>query len=249
MIGRGASLDVRMDVGWGFLPGDGSAVNWAAEGGHLDIVKRLVAAGAKADIYAKKPAWFGTGGTPVVMGSGFQPPRRRQVPHGHSRRGRRLMGTAGADDAGSAEGVPGWDAFLCACERSAMDVARHFMLREGFSATRKNRHGLAPIHRAALGESEPVMALLREKGADLDAVDPRGWAPLHFAAEQKLKKSAVWLRKNGASLNARNKDGKTPLDVAKAKAGKDVGEKEWAVVVQALDSRQDIPKDDTCVVM
>ncbi|KAK0722986.1 hypothetical protein B0T26DRAFT_750316 [Lasiosphaeria miniovina] len=76
------------------------------------------------------------------------------------------------------------------------------------------------------------MALLREKGADLDAVDPRGWAPLHFAAEQKLKNSAIWLRKNGANLNARNKDGKTPLDVAKAKAGKDVDEKEWAVVVQ-----------------
>ncbi|KAK3368292.1 hypothetical protein B0H63DRAFT_488204 [Podospora didyma] len=48
-----------MDVGFGLLPGDGSAVNWAAKRGHLDIVKRLVLAGAKTDIDAKKPAWLG----------------------------------------------------------------------------------------------------------------------------------------------------------------------------------------------
>ena len=53
LIESGANLDIRMDKGWDMIPGDGSAVNWAAHEGHLEIVKLLAIRGARLDIKAK----------------------------------------------------------------------------------------------------------------------------------------------------------------------------------------------------
>lgn len=115
----------------------------------------------------------------------------------------------------SAEGIAGWDAFLCACEKGQLEVVKYFVQIKGFDAGRNTCEGMAPLHMAAKGEQLDIMEFLVDSGAALNVKDKNGHTPLHFVALNGSAETAYWLRLHGADLRARNDVGETPLDFAK----------------------------------
>ena len=59
-----------------------------------------------------------------------------------------------------------------------------------------------------------VLAVLRDKGADLNKCDNNGWSPAYRAAYEGQVGALELLRDAGADLTAADKRGKTPLIVA-----------------------------------
>lgn len=235
LIRHGADLEPRMDIGWGLLPGDGTALNWAAAEGHLEIVKLLVSKKAKIDTNAEKPVLFGTGGTPLTMAAG---------------RGRldvvRFLLDSGADQ-DSPEGQPGWTAFLCACGEGQVEIMKYFCQIKGFDVHRKTSEGLTPLHVAAKHNEPGSMKFLVESGASLNAKDGKGNTPLHLVASDGRKRAAIWLRLRGADLKAKNDNGMTPLDLAKSRFA---GSESTPELVKCLDWNLQDPEPDTgCIVM
>jgi ankyrin repeat protein len=235
LIRHGVDLETRMDIGWGILPGDGTALNWAAAEGHLEIVKLLVSKNAKIDPNAEKPIFFGTGGTPLIMAAG---------------KGRldvvRFLLDSGADQ-GSPEGKPGWNAFLCACREGQIEIMKYFCQTKGFDVRRKGADGLTPLHVAAKHNEPNSMKFLVESGALLDAKDGKGNTPLHLVASDGRKRAAIWLRLRGADLKPKNDDGMTPLDVAKSRFS---GSDTTPDLVKCLDWNLPDPEPETgCIVM
>jgi quinoprotein dehydrogenase-associated probable ABC transporter substrate-binding protein len=67
---------------------------------------------------------------------------------------------------------------------------------------------------AIIGNDASRVALLIEKGADVNVRDSNGYAPLHSAARNRNSPIVALLAKNKADVNARDGDGFTPLGYA-----------------------------------
>lgn len=67
---------------------------------------------------------------------------------------------------------------------------------------------------AIIGNDASRVALLIDKGADVNMRDSNGYAPLHSAARNRNSPIVELLAKNKADVNARDGDGFTPLDYA-----------------------------------
>jgi ankyrin repeat protein len=231
LVENGADLNVRMDVGWGILPGDGSALTWAAGGGHLEVVRYLVARGANLDIQAQKPVFFGTGGTAVTMASG---------------KGRlyvvEYLLESGADKENK-DGIPGWDAFICACDQGQLKVVEFFVETRKVNIHRIDRKGQTPIFAASLEERYNVMEYLVVKGASLNTQDFNEDSLLHHVATKGKKRTAVWLRRRGANLKAMNKACKTPLDLA-IKRSQETEGNTYEPLIESLDWKKPEPDCD-----
>ncbi|KAF5230716.1 hypothetical protein FANTH_13708 [Fusarium anthophilum] len=186
---HGADIDIRMDSGFGVLPGDGSAINWAVCGGYLDVVKILLDKGAKSNICAKRPVFLGTGGTPVTMAAG----------NGHLE----VM-------------VPGWDAFIIACERGRLSIIKYIVEEMDISVDRNGSNGVTPLITAAQSQQTVVMEYLAKRGAPIDAIDNDGSTALLHAVMKKRVGAAEWLVKHGADEELlKNQDGKDAAAMVK----------------------------------
>jgi ankyrin repeat protein len=205
LLDRGADPDITVDVGWGILRGGGTALNWAAANGCMDSVKLLHQRGAKLDVFAPFSAYLNIGGTPITMAAG----------KGKLEIVKYLL-KVGADN-GSREGLPGWDAFLWACEKGQNEIVRYFILSKQFDVERRNEFKMVPLHFAAKGGKCNTMDLLVQQGAQLGSKDKNGWTALHFAANQGNLRAVIWLRQNGAGIHAVDGSGNTAVDVAKAR--------------------------------
>lgn len=77
----------------------------------------------------------------------------------------------------------------------------------------KDGRGLTPLHYAANKSRDPsVVALLLERGADVDAVSNEGYTPLHVAGRGNPESSVIeLLLDHGADIEARDSNGSTPL--------------------------------------
>ena len=82
----------------------------------------------------------------------------------------------------------------------------------------------APLHLAALQGHTNIIALLLERGANIDARDSQGSSALHHAAGRGLVDAASVLLKHRASLAAEDANGKTALDVARSAGHANVAE-------------------------
>ncbi|KAF4951363.1 hypothetical protein FGADI_7561 [Fusarium gaditjirri] len=173
LIRRGADLDIRMDVGFGVLPGDGSAINWAACGGYLDVVKLLLERGAKANICATRPVFLGTGGTPITMAAG----------KGHIDVVRYQLEKGCDNDA--IEGVPGWEALIIACERGQINIIKYLLEERHLNINRIGTNGVTPLIMAAQSQQTGVMDYLVSDGAQIDAGDSDGTTALLHAVMKK----------------------------------------------------------------
>jgi ankyrin repeat protein len=235
LVRHGADLEIRMDIGWGLFPGDGTALNWAAAEGHIEIVRFLVSINAKIDLDAKTPVLFGTGGTPLVMAAG---------------KGKldvvKYLLDLGADQ-DSLEGKPGWTAFICACKEGQIEILKYFCQTRGFDVNQKGADGLTPLHVAAKHNKPDAMKFLVDSGALINVKDAYGNTPLHLVASGGRKKAAIWLRLRGADLKLKNNTGMTPLDVAKSRFS---GSDSVPDLIKCLDWTLPDPKHDAeCILM
>lgn len=69
---------------------------------------------------------------------------------------------------------------------------------------RVNKDGWTPLHYAATGPSTPMVTLLLERGASIEALSPNGSTPLMMAAMYGPETSVSELLARGASLASRN---------------------------------------------
>lgn len=78
-----------------------------------------------------------------------------------------------------------------------------------------NRSGWAPLHYAATGPEPKVVALLLDRGADIEAPSANGTTPLMMAARYGSEDALNLLLARGAKLSARNVQGLGPADFAR----------------------------------
>ncbi|KFM57169.1 Protein phosphatase 1 regulatory inhibitor subunit 16B, partial [Stegodyphus mimosarum] len=83
----------------------------------------------------------------------------------------------------------------------------------GVSPDSTNEDGLTALHQCCIDDSEEMMKLLIEFGANVNAKDSEQWTPLHAAATCGHIHIVKYLIAKGADLLAVNADGNMPYDI------------------------------------
>jgi uncharacterized protein len=96
-------------------------------------------------------------------------------------------------------------------------AATRLLLAAGAEVNARSENGLSvlPIHSAAAGNHDDVVAVLVDAGADVNARQPGGWTALHGAAQNGSLASVDRLLAAGADPTARNDAGTSALDLAR----------------------------------
>lgn len=110
------------------------------------------------------------------------------------------------DTANAANETP----LMMAALRGQLDGARQLLDR---GAT-LNRPGWTPLHYAASGPEPSLVALLLDRGAQIEALSPNRTTPLMMAARYGPEGAVDLLLARGASLKARNDAGLGPVEFA-----------------------------------
>ena len=100
---------------------------------------------------------------------------------------------------------------MIASLKGNIDAARELLSR----GAAVNRSGWSPLHYAASGPSLPLLELLLQRGADINATSPNRTTPLMMAAGYGLQAGAEWLLGKGADARARNDKGLNAADFAR----------------------------------
>lgn len=116
---------------------------------------------------------------------------------------------------------------LEAAARSDIDEVRRLLLLS-VSPDSANEDGLTALHQCCIDDSEDMMRLLIEFGADVNARDTEQWTPLHAAATCGHLHLVKQLIARGADLLAVNADGNMPYDICEDEATLDFIESEMA---------------------
>ena len=93
--------------------------------------------------------------------------------------------------------------------------------------------GFPPLHMAAAGGHDAVIAVLLDNGANVNQVAVDGWSPIHFAVHNGHDAAVAVLLDKGANINHLNNDGYSPVYRA-AKNGHET------VVVVLIDRGADV---------
>ncbi|XP_037085410.1 protein phosphatase 1 regulatory subunit 16A-like isoform X2 [Pollicipes pollicipes] len=101
---------------------------------------------------------------------------------------------------------------LEAAARSDIDEVRR-LLSLGVDPNSTNEDGLTALHQCCIDDSEAMMALLLDHGANVDAKDSERWTPLHAAATCGHLHLVKQLVERGANLLAVNADGNMAYDI------------------------------------
>jgi len=105
-------------------------------------------------------------------------------------------------------------AFSEAIQGGALDEVKKIII-EGRDPNKPFGDGLTPLHAAVIRNQEPVVILLLQQGAKVDAKErTTGATPLHLTAVYGRDKLAKLLIQKGADVNERMKFGITPLHTA-----------------------------------
>ena len=99
---------------------------------------------------------------------------------------------------------------MMAALKGQLDIARA-LIAKGAAI---NKTGWTPLHYAATGGHVPIIGLLIERGAQLDAPSPNGTTPLMMAARYGNTESVQTLLRAGADPRQRNELGMDALDFA-----------------------------------
>jgi hypothetical protein len=78
-----------------------------------------------------------------------------------------------------------------------------------------NKEGWSPLHYAATGPEPKVVALLLERGAQIDAPSPNRTTPVMMAAQYGAEASVTLLLERGANAKLRNDKGFGVVDFAR----------------------------------
>lgn len=106
------------------------------------------------------------------------------------------------------------------------EVRRLLMLQVSPDST--NEDGLTALHQCCIDDSEEMMKLLIEFGANVNAKDSEQWTPLHAASTCGHLQLVKYLIAKGADLLAVNADGNMPYDICEDEMTLDYIESEMA---------------------
>jgi len=101
---------------------------------------------------------------------------------------------------------------LEAAARNDIEEVRR-LLMQGVSPDSTNEDGLTALHQCCIDDSESMMKLLLEFGANVNAEDSEKWTPLHAAATCGHFHLVRYLICKSANLLAVNADGNMPYDI------------------------------------
>ncbi|MBL8173867.1 MAG: ankyrin repeat domain-containing protein [Bryobacterales bacterium] len=153
-----------------------------------DVINLLLASGAKVDLF-------------IAAALGNVPKIEKAL----------------AADAASiaAYSTDGWTALHLAAFFGRKEAAA-FLLNAGANVLARSTNAMNnhPMHAAAAGRRRDIVAMLIEKGADINATQAGGWTPLHAAAQNGDLEMAKVLLANGANAGIRADNGQLPLDLA-----------------------------------
>ncbi|KJK63626.1 Ankyrin repeats 3 copy [Aspergillus parasiticus SU-1] len=173
-------------------------LSWAANLGHMPIVKLLIEQGVSVDPQDLN------GMTPLFLA----------LKSKHEWIAELLIDYGAAVDVNDVNrNTPLSYAVEYKCERAV-----RLLLDKGAPVDTKNKFGETPLLIAAHGGFERIVELLLERGAEVDSMDPYGRTPLLYAALSGFEKIVrLLLVKNAAVDSLDHKYGRTPLLWAIAK--------------------------------
>uniref|UniRef100_A0AAR5P5I3 Protein phosphatase 1 regulatory subunit 16A n=2 Tax=Dendroctonus ponderosae TaxID=77166 RepID=A0AAR5P5I3_DENPD len=116
---------------------------------------------------------------------------------------------------------------LEAAARNDIDEVRRLLMK-GVSPDSCNEDGLTALHQCCIDDNEPMLSLLLEYGANVNAEDSEKWTPLHAAATCGHLRLVRILIARGANLLAVNADGNMPYDICEDEQALDYIESEMA---------------------
>lgn len=98
---------------------------------------------------------------------------------------------------------------LIEAARCSLDFIRYLLLNEANVNERSKWELRTPLHQAANHNNVPLLALLLEHGADLDAKDKNGNTPLYWAIKSNAVDAVHFLLSKGADASAINNAGES----------------------------------------
>jgi ankyrin repeat protein len=110
-----------------------------------------------------------------------------------------------------ASNAKGETPLMMAALKGQVDLARKLIER----GAKVRKSGWTPAHYAASGPSAELLALLLDRGADIDARAPDGNTPLMQAARFGTEDSIKLLVQRGADKNLRNERSQSAADLAR----------------------------------
>lgn len=160
-------------------------LHYAANGGHIDAVKALLANGA--DVEAERTSGFTPLHDAIVK-------KQRDVAKLLIAHGAKIHGEMSA-------------AYV---DKQTVQL----LIDLGGDVNQRDKGGDSPLDEAAFLGNTEVLKLLLDHGADINASGKYGSTPLHAAAGRGEAEAAELLIENGAEVNAKTKHGDTPLCTA-----------------------------------
>ena len=107
----------------------------------------------------------------------------------------------------------GYSPLILACYSGNVEVVR-YLVEHTKDLNDGSKYG-TPLMASSVKGYEKIVALLIEKGADVNATDPNGTTALHYAIIFNFDNVAMLLVKANANPNLKDNRGKTAIEYAK----------------------------------
>lgn len=227
------SADKKMDLEVEWEITGRRALHQAAEHGHLETTRLLLAKGAEydpVDSNGATPLWLAAGKgnadlvrellkagakVDVTPNDDIRQPIHQAARNGHVEVARILL-DAGASPTPENDGYDESDLspFLLACGSGNVELVNLFLDHPEVDVHMTSGNGKGALHLAAEGGNVAVSQVLIDKGCEIEAREEEGRCPLMVAAQYGHLAIVELLMKNNADIDAEEEEGATSLWMA-----------------------------------